>query len=309
MKPWSTEEDHIIINGVQLHGHQWRLIVQDLPGRSVSSTRNRFNRIEKGRMMRESGTRGRNLCHACWKPKKGHICEAKRNGGPHVVKQTLMVHPSPLPFMVQQPAMPHVAAPSEPTPAPAPAPAPLWAKPMVRKKSSSVLSACALLFSGGEDVGAIFGEWAKADIASSTEMNTDTGTATAAATPPPLPPLQPPPLPLLPLPPLASEQQLEIAISKQQLEATAPPALLRMASGEAPTGWVPPKLTRSLSSFFNAAFPPRAQTPPLGISADSLQEHTAALASQADGGEGAGSSAGDALSVTSQSSAESSTSL
>ena len=76
MQAWSPEEDLIIIDSVKLHGHQWRLIVKELPGRSVSSTRNRFNRIEKGRQMKESGLRGRNLCHACWQPKKGHICTA-----------------------------------------------------------------------------------------------------------------------------------------------------------------------------------------------------------------------------------------
>ena len=80
MQAWSPEEDHLIIDGVKMHGHQWRLIVQQLPGRSVSSTRNRFNRIEKGRHMQEEGKRGRNLCHACWLPKKGHICTKKMNG-------------------------------------------------------------------------------------------------------------------------------------------------------------------------------------------------------------------------------------
>ena len=93
MQAWSPEEDHIIIDGVKLHGHQWRLIVKELPGRSVSSTRNRFNRIEKGRQMKESGLRGRNLCHACWQPKKGHICTAKIDGGPHVVKECVVVKP------------------------------------------------------------------------------------------------------------------------------------------------------------------------------------------------------------------------
>ena len=105
MKSWSSEEDHIIINGVQLHGHQWRLIVRDLPGRSVSSTRNRWNRIEKGRLMREAGTRGRNICHLCWQPKKGHICTGAKglNDCPQVV-----VRPAPAPVVVAQPgAVPH----------------------------------------------------------------------------------------------------------------------------------------------------------------------------------------------------------
>merc|ERR1719272_1212832 len=79
---------------------------------------------------------------------------------------------------------------------------------------------------GGEDLSAIFGEWAKVDAAE----------ASAGAALPALPPALRSTAPSLP--------------NEQQLEAIAPPALLRMASGEGPTGWVPPKLTRSLSSFF-----------------------------------------------------------
>ena len=245
MKAWSTEEDHTIIDGVQLHGHQWRLIVQDLPGRSVSSTRNRFNRIEKGRKMREEGTRGRNMCHACWQPKKGHICTAKLDGGPHVITQNLVVHSSPLPFIVaQQVAAPHVPGPKELRPV-------SWSKPPVQK-SSSMLSVL-----GGEDISAIFGEWAKADAAE----------ASGGPAPPPLPPARPPSLP-----------------NEQQLEAIAPPALLRMASGEGPTGWVPPKLTRSLSSFFKT------------LPSDLLQGHLLP-GSSFEGG----SAVGDALSDVSSS--------
>ena len=253
MKSWSSEEDHVIIDGIQLHGHQWRLIVKDLPGRSVSSTRNRWNRIEKGREMREAGTRGRNMCHLCWQPKKGHICPAaKQDGGPPVITQTLVVRPGPLPFIVaQQGATPHVAEPSDARPVP-------WARPNVQK-SSSMLSML-----GGEDLSAIFGEWAKVDAAE----------ASAGAALKPLPArCTAPPLP-----------------NEQQLEAIAPPALLRMASGEGPTGWVPPKLTRSLSSFF-ATLPQ-----------DLLQGHLLAAVDDAreDGGEV--STKGDALSDASSSS-------
>ena len=231
MKAWSIEEDHAIIDGVTQHGHQWRLIVQDLPGRSVSSTRNRFNRIEKGRKMREAGTRGRNMCHACWQPKKGHICTAKLDACPQVVTQTLVVHPAPLPFIVaQQGAVPHVQG------------AVPWARPNVQN-SSSMLSVL-----GGEDLSAIFGEWAKADAAenaggiglcSAAAASAYAAEVSAVAALPPLPPLPPPPRSTAP--PLPNDQQLE---------AFAPPALLRMASGEGPTRWAPPKLTRSLSSFF-----------------------------------------------------------
>ena len=250
MKSWSSEEDHTIINGVQLHGHQWRLIVRDLPGRSVSSTRNRWNRIEKGRLMREAGTRGRNICHLCWQPKKGHICTGAKglNDCPQVV-----VRPAPAPVVVAQPgAVPHVTGLSDAHPAP-------WAKPPNVQKSSSMLS---LL--GGEDLSAIFGEWAKVDAAEA---------SAAAALPAPPPRSTAPPLP-----------------NEQQLEAIAPPALLRMASGETATGWVPPKLTRSLSSFFKT-LPP-----------DLLQGHL--LDAREDGGEG--STTGDALSDASSSSDKSS---
>ena len=65
---------------------------------------------------------------------------------------------------------------------------------------------------------------------------------------------------------------------------------LRMASGETATGWVPPKLTRSLSSFFKT-LPP-----------DLLQGHL--LDAREDGGEGP--TPGDALSDASSSSDKSS---
>ena len=261
MKTWSQEEDYIIIDGVKLHGHQWRIIVRKLPGRSVSSTRNRFNRIEQGRMMRETGTRGRNMCHFCWQPKKGHICTAAPASGPHVVTQALVVRPAPLPFVVAQlGVVPHVAGPSDANPTP-------WARPNVQK-SSSLLSVL-----GAEDLSAIFGEWAKADAADNaggiglcSAASAYAAEVSASAALPPLPP------PLRSTaPPLPNEQQLE---------AIAPPALLRMASGEGPTGWVPPKLTRSLSSFFKT------------LPQDILQGHLAAV------------NGGDAPSDASQSSSD-----
>eukprot|EP00321_Phaeocystis_globosa_P000906 CAMPEP_0118812186 /NCGR_PEP_ID=MMETSP1162-20130426/2130_1 /TAXON_ID=33656 /ORGANISM="Phaeocystis Sp, Strain CCMP2710" /LENGTH=290 /DNA_ID=CAMNT_0006741887 /DNA_START=64 /DNA_END=936 /DNA_ORIENTATION=- len=254
MKAWSSEEDHIIIDGVQLHGHQWRLIVRDLPGRSVSSTRNRWNRIEKGRMMREAGTRGRNICHLCWQPKKGHICTAKVLADcPQVAKQALVVRPAP-PFIVaQQRAVPHVpgqgAAPHVPEPTES-KPAPNANPPSVQK-SSSMLSVL-----GGEDLGAIFGDWAKADAAENAG-----GIGPCAVTP--VDPAEvsvgaAPPLPMLlslPQEPTIAEVMADQAVANQQLEAIAPPALLRMASGEGPTRWVPPKLSRSLSSFLMRHLP------------------------------------------------------
>ena len=69
--------------------------------------------------------------------------------------------------------------------------------------------------------------------------------------------------PLLTLPPLPQSPTIAEVMANQQLEAIAPPALLRMASGEGPTRWVPPKLTRSLSSFLMALPQDLLQGPPV----------------------------------------------
>ena len=65
-------------------GSKWSKIVQRLPGRTVSSVRNRWQRIEKGRKLREKGQVSKNRCHACGQPKRGHVCYAKMRGGPKV---------------------------------------------------------------------------------------------------------------------------------------------------------------------------------------------------------------------------------
>ena len=46
-------------------------------GRSVSSVRNRWQRIEKGRKLREAGHASKNRCQRCGAPKRGHVCLAK----------------------------------------------------------------------------------------------------------------------------------------------------------------------------------------------------------------------------------------
>ena len=49
-KLWSAEEDALIEEGYRKHGSQWRLIAASLPaGRSDSSTRNRWNRLQRER--------------------------------------------------------------------------------------------------------------------------------------------------------------------------------------------------------------------------------------------------------------------
>ena len=47
MQAWSPEEDGIIVDMVRIYGPKWSKIVQMLPGRTVSSVRNRSQRIEK----------------------------------------------------------------------------------------------------------------------------------------------------------------------------------------------------------------------------------------------------------------------
>lgn len=83
-KAWTPEEDHVILEMHAQDGPKWSQIVQALPGRTISSVRNRWQRLEKGRKLREAGLESRNRCHACGKPKRGHICYAKARGGPQV---------------------------------------------------------------------------------------------------------------------------------------------------------------------------------------------------------------------------------
>ena len=58
-------------------GPKWSKIVQRLPGRTVSSVRNRWQRIDKGRRLREAGHESKNRCQQCGKPKRGHVCMAR----------------------------------------------------------------------------------------------------------------------------------------------------------------------------------------------------------------------------------------
>ena len=74
--PWSAEEDALLHHLVQTLGHQWKKIAELLPGRSSSSTRNRWTRI--GKAARQPGlprpsSQGY-LCRRCGLPKKGHKC-------------------------------------------------------------------------------------------------------------------------------------------------------------------------------------------------------------------------------------------
>lgn len=82
MRAWDPEEDNIIITLLGQLGPKWSRIVQQLPGRTVSSVRNRWQRIEKGRKLREAGQESKNRCQRCGQPKRGHVCNAKLRARP-----------------------------------------------------------------------------------------------------------------------------------------------------------------------------------------------------------------------------------
>jgi len=75
--PWSAEEDALLHHLVQTLGHQWKKIAELLPGRSKSSTRNRWTRIGKAAFKAAGSARPSSqgyLCRRCGLPKKGHKC-------------------------------------------------------------------------------------------------------------------------------------------------------------------------------------------------------------------------------------------
>lgn len=77
MKAWEPEEDRLIIELLGELGPRWSKIVQALPGRTISSIRNRWQRIEKGRKLLEEGAESKNRCQICGEPKRGHVCFEK----------------------------------------------------------------------------------------------------------------------------------------------------------------------------------------------------------------------------------------
>ncbi|KAL1512072.1 hypothetical protein AB1Y20_005345 [Prymnesium parvum] len=77
MMAWQPQDD---VKIMQLHhslGPRWSLIAANFPGRTVSSVRNRYIRLHAGARIRDAGHITKNRCHACGKPKRGHICQAR----------------------------------------------------------------------------------------------------------------------------------------------------------------------------------------------------------------------------------------
>jgi hypothetical protein len=74
MKTWEPEEDRLIIEMLGKIGPRWSQIVKAMPGRTVSSIRNRWFRIEKGQRLQEEGYKSNARCKVCGQPRRGHVC-------------------------------------------------------------------------------------------------------------------------------------------------------------------------------------------------------------------------------------------
>ena len=79
MQPWKAAEDTTILELVDEVGHKWGRIMNKLPGRTLSSIRNRWIRLDKGRKMRVGGKESKNKCRKCGKSRRGHVCIPKRS--------------------------------------------------------------------------------------------------------------------------------------------------------------------------------------------------------------------------------------
>lgn len=73
MRVWEPEEDHVIMSMWEQGGPRWKEIARALQDRTVSSVRNRHQRIMKAR----SEPRGRNRCQNCGEFKRGHTCRGR----------------------------------------------------------------------------------------------------------------------------------------------------------------------------------------------------------------------------------------
>ena len=76
MISWNGEETINLLDAIKNFGHSWEKIKNNiLPKRSVSSIRNRYQRINK------FTGKTKNICNICGKTKKGHICSTSKYSG------------------------------------------------------------------------------------------------------------------------------------------------------------------------------------------------------------------------------------
>ena len=74
---WSPEEDQLIMAMLNTIGPRWAKLADALPGRSVPSIRNRWQRIDRGYRAIKAGQISKVRCAACGEPKQGHVCFAR----------------------------------------------------------------------------------------------------------------------------------------------------------------------------------------------------------------------------------------
>ena len=75
MKRWEPAEDLVVLEMLGTIGPRWSKISKALPGRSIPSIRNRWQRIDKGHKRRDAHGGGVCMqCPYCGEPKNGHEC-------------------------------------------------------------------------------------------------------------------------------------------------------------------------------------------------------------------------------------------
>lgn len=73
METWSAEEDRLLLHLIDVHGTSWTVIRKSFRPRSVSSVRNRYQRILNG-----TKHAGKNRCHKCGMIRRGYSCAGVR---------------------------------------------------------------------------------------------------------------------------------------------------------------------------------------------------------------------------------------
>lgn len=91
-KDWSDEETVLLIDLQAALGNRWAQIAAHFSGRTASSVRNRFYRIQTDAHKNLDPNRKANICNKCGLKKRGHLCSLRK----HIeLAHTLPVFPFP----------------------------------------------------------------------------------------------------------------------------------------------------------------------------------------------------------------------
>ena len=91
-KQWEPHEDMLILELIKQHGRKWKVLKHGFQGRSASSIRNRWQRLQR------SIFRSKNNCAQCRLPKRGHICKVASSLPPPVELPRNSPPPLPMPY-------------------------------------------------------------------------------------------------------------------------------------------------------------------------------------------------------------------